>query len=349
MNAAPLPPPPPDTASGIALREILVLAQHHGLATGPALAAAGIAPETLADLAAWIPLPQFEQVLSGLITATADPAMPVKMASQAQPGTFGLVSFIAMVAPTMGEVIERAAAFERLLGDFASTQVEIRGAQAVMSWDCRLQDPDVRRAMTEGVLAAWTVYARWLLNDATLAPIAVLFRHSAHPDPAVADVHARIFSAPVHFDQPLNALVLPASFLARPLRQPDPVLFRALDAHARQRLASGPAPAEPLAPRTAQAIRDCITEDGVPRKETVAARLGLNPRTLLRHLHDEGTHYQALLDEVRRELALALADDADLTPAGIASRLGFGDVRSLQRCFRRWTGSTLAEYRAGRR
>lgn len=350
MNFAPLPPPPPDTASSIALREIIELARHLGLDTDAALHSADIDPATLNDLAAYVPVQRFERVLAALLRSSPDPTLPLQMASQAQPGTFGIVSFIAMVAPTVADVVERAVTFERLLGDFASTRTQDWGENVLMVWDCRLQDPQVRRAMTEGVLAAWVVYARWLLNDASQSPLEILFSHAEPADAATQEIYARIFGAPVRFKQslngkPLNGIVVPHSFMALPLRQPDPLLFQTLDSHARQRLAGTQVTAGPVATRVAHAIRDCINNEGFPRKESVAARLEMNPRTMLRRLQDQGSTYQDVLDDVRRDIALELVRDATLSQDAIAARLGFAEIRSLQRCFRRWTGKTFADYR----
>lgn len=345
MNGLPLPPPPPGTASAIALREIASIARRTGLDADAALREAGVDPATLNDLSAYLPLPAFENALRALIRRNPDPALPLKMACEAQPGTFGIVSFIAMVAPTLADVIERAVVFERLLGDFASTRSEVQDERLLMVWDCRLQDAEVRRAMTEGVLAAWVVYARWLLNDAELAPAEVWFAHAAPASAAQRAACERVFSAPVKFAQPVSGIVMPAAVLARRLRQPDPVVFQALDAHARQRLAGIQPDADPVAARVAHAIRECVNAGGLPRKERVAERLQLNPRTLLRRLQEQGTTYQDVLDEVRRGMALELARDATLTQEAIATRLGFTDIRSLQRYFRRWTGMTFGQYR----
>lgn len=341
----PLPPPPPGTASSIALREIVALATHHDLDTARALRDAGIDSATLDDLSGWVTIERFQQVLVALIEANDDESIALRLASHAQPGTFGIVSFIAMVAPTIGDVVERAVVYERLLGDFASTRIESHGRDRLVVWNCRLPDARARRFMTEGVVAAWIVYARWLLNDPALVPREVWF---AHEPPAGGDLqpYAAVFGAPVHFRQPVSGIVVDAAFLARPLRQPDPTLFHALDAHARARLAGVPTGGGESVARVAHAIRECIARDGNAGKDAVAAALGLNPRTLLRRLQEQDTTFQSVLDDVRRDLALELTRDATLSQADIAQRLGFRDIRSLQRCFRRWTGNTFAGYRA---
>jgi hypothetical protein len=249
VNDLPLPPPPPGTASAIALREITGIARRVGLDADTVLRDAGVEPATLNDLSAWVSIAQFEAVLGKLVSGNNDASLPLKMACEAQPGTFGIVSFIAMVAPTMADVVERAIVFERLLGDFASTRCEDRGDSLLIAWDCRLENHDVRRAMTEGVIAAWVVYARWLLNDNALAPAEVWFAHAAPTGPAYLEVYRRVFSAPVLFGQEASGIVLPKSFMERRLRQPDPTVFQALDAHARERLAGIQPDADPVAAR----------------------------------------------------------------------------------------------------
>lgn len=344
MSSFPLPPPPPDTASSLALREIIELARQFGVDTEAALAGAGIAAATLNDLAAYVPLAQFERVLATLLASAADPTLPMRMATHVQPGTFGMISFIAMVAPTIADVVERAGTYERLLGDFGSTEAKAAGNAVLMTWTCRLQDPLVRRSMTEGVIAAWTVYARWLVNDPALAPIQVHFMHAAPKDATHLQLFAEVFGAPVRFNQPENGILVSREFMQLKLRQPDPVLFQALDAHARQRLAGSRADS-PVAERVAHAIRDCIGREGLPRKERVAALLEMNPRTMLRRLQEQGKTYQDVLDDVRRDIALELTRGTTLPQSEVAARLGFAEIRSLQRCFRRWTGMTFGDYR----
>jgi AraC-like DNA-binding protein len=62
--------------------------------------------------------------------------------------------------------------------------------------------------------------------------------------------------------------------------------------------------------------------------------------TLQRRLRQEGTSYQSLLDEIRRELALDYLRDGKHSIADVAFLLGFSDQSNFTRAFRRWTGTT---------
>jgi AraC-like DNA-binding protein len=86
--------------------------------------------------------------------------------------------------------------------------------------------------------------------------------------------------------------------------------------------------------------QNTIAADGV------AASLAMSRRTLTRRLGEEGTSFRAVLDDVRRELALALLQDASLSVADVAFFLQYSEPAAFHRSFRRWTDLTPHEYRS---
>lgn len=77
----------------------------------------------------------------------------------------------------------------------------------------------------------------------------------------------------------------------------------------------------------------------------VARLLDTHPRTLQRELAAEGTSYEAVLDDVRRTIALRLVTTTDLPLVQIATMVGFASQSTLTRAVRRWTGSSPRELR----
>ena len=59
------------------------------------------------------------------------------------------------------------------------------------------------------------------------------------------------------------------------------------------------------------------------------------------------TSYIDLLTSVRQALAVDYLSTTLLTVDDIAAALGFSDATSFRHAFKRWTGRTLTEYRAG--
>ncbi|MBK6512254.1 MAG: helix-turn-helix domain-containing protein, partial [Haliea sp.] len=65
-------------------------------------------------------------------------------------------------------------------------------------------------------------------------------------------------------------------------------------------------------------------------------------RTLRRHLQQEDTTYQALLDTVRRERASYYLHQTALSLQEISSRLGYQHLTAFNAAYKRWTGRTPA-------
>jgi AraC-like DNA-binding protein len=74
--------------------------------------------------------------------------------------------------------------------------------------------------------------------------------------------------------------------------------------------------------------------------------LRLSPRTLQRQLAQHGASYSALLDDVRRGLAMKYIGDAALSIGEIGYLLHFSDATAFHRAFRRWTGEAPVHYRS---
>lgn len=100
----------------------------------------------------------------------------------------------------------------------------------------------------------------------------------------------------------------------------------------------------------ADRVRRLLVEElcgGDPSQERIARRVALSPRTLQRHLREEGVVFNDLLDEQRRALCERYLQDRSLTGQEIASLLGYTERSSFYRAVRRWTGHTPEELRSG--
>lgn len=82
-----------------------------------------------------------------------------------------------------------------------------------------------------------------------------------------------------------------------------------------------------------------------PDIDTVAEALGYSRRTLTRRLREESTSYLQIKDQLRRSLALQLLIATHLPVEVIADRVGFSDLTTFHRAFKKWTGTTPLAYR----
>lgn len=79
--------------------------------------------------------------------------------------------------------------------------------------------------------------------------------------------------------------------------------------------------------------------------ERVAGPLNISSRHLRRKLSQDGTSYEQLMDEVRRETAIRMIGEGELALTNIAYELGFLDPSSFTRAFRRWTNMSPTSFR----
>jgi AraC-like DNA-binding protein len=148
----------------------------------------------------------------------------------------------------------------------------------------------------------------------------------------------------VRFGAPRNELVFARSLLDVPQPFTDEPLWRLLKGRAEEMLVQEQA-REHLHERVKQVLHHEADLSSV-HPVGIARRLGMSPRSLRRRLSDEGHSLSALVDEVRREVALSELGNPEMPIKRIADRVGFSEVSAFHRAFKRWTGLTPARYRA---
>jgi AraC-like DNA-binding protein len=163
--------------------------------------------------------------------------------------------------------------------------------------------------------------------------------------PADASEYVFIYPGPAHFDQPLTALYFETAQLETPIRQDKISLGKFLHrAPADWMFAS-------LAERiVSHRVREYLAKclDQPSSIESVASALHFSLRTLSRRLRHEGTSFQAIKDELRRDVAIQRLTMTSIPVAAIGAQIGFDDPTVFSRSFKRWTGSAPGNYRRRR-
>lgn len=102
---------------------------------------------------------------------------------------------------------------------------------------------------------------------------------------------------------------------------------------------------------TAAKTREYL-EQNLAQPQTIqdlAHALHTSVRTLNRRFADEGTHFQAVKDGLRRDIAVHRLANSNTGVATLAFELGYADATGFCRAFKEWTGSSPSEYRKGNR
>ncbi len=77
----------------------------------------------------------------------------------------------------------------------------------------------------------------------------------------------------------------------------------------------------------------------------MSARLNLSPRSLRRQSQAEGSSYQQLIDRVHYQLAQRYLQQQHWSIDSIAGLLGYSEVASFSRAFKRWSGQSPGQFR----
>ena len=91
-----------------------------------------------------------------------------------------------------------------------------------------------------------------------------------------------------------------------------------------------------------------LLHTGEATEERLAHLFAMHRRTVNRRLQAQGTTFRKLVDEVRYDVARHLLESSELPVIDIAGMLNYADASAFTRAFRRWSGTTPAQWRAGR-
>ena len=337
--SASTPTEPGEWISARHLRHVLARGEALGVDMEPILAAAKLTRADLADPDAAVPMTAVEALLNAWIASSGDPLPGLRLATSAQPPTFGALGLVFQSCATLADALQTVVRFNGLLSSFGETRLEFAPGAVRACWRCAAGGEQFRRQAAEYVLGIFVTVARLLLEEGERDVLrAVEFPHAAPAHPALLREYFDVFGAPVHFDRPETSLVLPADALKRRLRHGDAVLKILLEQQADTLLRQRPQPGSIIT--AVRMLAAAMLPDGLPAKETVAAQLGLGAKTLQRRLDDAGTTFQAELDAVRLDEARRLLADIALPLTELPDRLGFATYPAFARWFKRLTGQT---------
>ncbi|MBD3644458.1 MAG: helix-turn-helix domain-containing protein [Alcanivorax sp.] len=168
--------------------------------------------------------------------------------------------------------------------------------------------------------------------------------HFAHESDFEPEVYQRYFNADVEFGCPETFFSVSRNTLARPLftrnRSTHDVAVSALES----RLAQAEQD-QPITRKVRRFISVSMLSKKVPDAATVAEALAMSQRTLTRRLSEEGSSLVALLESVRIEKAEGLLLGSNLPLGRIARELGYSDLSSFSRAFKRVKGIAPSKLR----
>ena len=301
------------------------------------LRAAEISPADLEHVDARVPYRSIRALWEEAAAATGDPSFGVHVAESLPIGALDVLDYVLLAEPTARAGLSRMTKYIRLVHDRAELRLLVEPTHARIVGGV---PSSAAPQFDEFIFAVLLLRSRHATGVAW-KPERMAFQHQRTHDEGEL---ARVFGCPIAFGAPEVELRFATSVLDLPHRSADRTLVPVVARFADAALESVPAP-DDLVARASVAIAHRMPAE-LPTLPGTAAAMGLPERTLQRRLAEAGASHSALVDHVRRGLALKYLADAALSIGEIAFLLHFADSTAFDRAFKRWSGETPARYRS---
>jgi AraC-like DNA-binding protein len=297
----------------------------------------GIPYELLHEPGSRVTQEQFS-TLYRLLASELDDEMPGIFSRPLRNGTLKYLCLSLLDAPRLEVAMHRFGQFLHLI--LEEFRLESRRDGAV----CRVElvpnpdGPALNVLGRELMLKLAHGVASWLVGQ----KIPLLEVEFDFPRPPRASDYLYLFPGPVQFGRERTSMSFDATYLDMTIRRHKADLKRFL-ARAPEDWIFVSFAEQLVSHRVRQYLAGCLPT--IPTIEVVAQDLHFSVRTLCRRLSAEGTTFQAIKDELRRDLAIQRLMRSSDAIGAIAYDVGFDDPTAFHRAFRHWTGSTPQAYR----
>ena len=321
------------------LRYLADQVQSSGAAVPGWLSRSGLTEADLADPAQVIPYPRLCSLVLDAIACTREPALGLFVGQRIQANAHGMLGYAAQSSGSLRQAVDLLERYLRLRIGLIAIHTEVQRDEVRVRFTEITALGDIRRPLLEAVVMT----LKNILDALTMGACRIRAVAFPFPAPDYASLARDLFGCEVRYGEATAAFTLPADALDAPLRLSDPEAFRAAAQICQRdldRLAAG----DSLAGKVQRLLLE--RQGGFPTLQVTARLLHLTPRTLHRRLIEEGTSFRAILEEVRRTLAVQQLKSGRCTIEEVAYSLGYSDLANFRRAFKRWEGVAPAAYRA---
>jgi AraC-like DNA-binding protein len=320
------------------LTHFAALAAECGLDARALVAEVGLPRGCLDDPDLMVPAWSVQRLLELAAVRGKEPSFGLRLAESRRLSNLGPLGLMVRDEPTLRHVLEALMAGMHVHNEALTVHIEQVGNLVAIRETLDTEPGQPHRQATELVVGV-TFRVLSVFMGAGWRPRLVCFSHRVPPSLAV---HRRLFGAAVEFGHEFDGIVCNAADLDAPNPGADPVMAR----YTHRLLQHAPR----SRPRVADRVRELVVlllPRGHCRVETLAQHMGVDRRTVARHLAAEGTTFSAVVDGVREDL-LARYVEAARPLAEVSDLLGFSDPSAFSRWHRNRFGVAARTRLAGR-
>jgi len=327
----------PHLIRSASLTDYLEVAHSVGLDPYRMVDAVGLPRECLSDPDVKIPLAAVARLLESSAKAAKIDNFGLRLSEKRLLSNLGPVGLIAREQPTGRTAVQVIARYIGLHSDGISVRIQEDADLVLVMPVVSVSRSVPLRQMVEQSVGVTFRTLRILLGTAW-NPQVIGF---VHGPPKSLEIHRRVFGSRVKFAQEFNGVVCRARDLDKPLPVSDPVMARYIQQYL-DMIAARPNV------KTSDKVREFVRmrlQTGRCSIEYVSERLGIDRRTVHRHLAQEGTTFSALVEDVRAEMVGHYLQDPSRPLYLIAQMLGFTALSVFSRWFKVRYGCSASQWR----
>ena len=280
---------------------------------------------------------EFFALYRGIAEASNDPSFGLKLGTEERVERYDPIQIAALTARSFRDAVQRLARYKQLTCPEEIRLVE-RGNECAVQFVWLLAHEKEPPLLVD-VCFAWIVGIGRRGTRRPVNPKRVELQRA----PAHRELDESHFLCPVKFKANQNALVFSKADTELPFVTYNADLLATiapqLEAELKQQLA------EKNLREQVKGILKRLLAGQRPDIHHVARELHVSPRTLQRHLTEDGATFQQLMEEARRELARHYLLHSSLELNETAYLLGYEDANSFFRAFHKWEGTSPGQWR----
>lgn len=313
------------------------LALSLGLNPQAMMRKSGLNPRCLDDLETPISIAAARDLLESSAQLAGIDNFGLRLARDRRISNLGPISIVLREEPTARHALDTLSRYLRLLNASLLTHIEDLGDLVVIREDVLFSGAtSVRQSIELAVGVMFRILVE-LLGPAW-KPRRVCFKHRP---PVDRSIHRSLFGTALDFNSSFNGIVCSTTDLAARL----PVHESGMSPYARHFLDQALSGVRGNTIDSARQLIAALLPGGRCTAEQVAQHLGVDRRTLHRHLQAQDTSFSSLLSSIRGEFAMRQIRDSDRPLSELADLLGFSGPSAFAYWFRQRFGCTVSQWR----
>lgn len=252
------------------------------------------------------------------------------------PSQMGALGYAWLASSTLEKAFYRLSRFHHLITNAYEVEISNTDTLYTVSFRYSKHNPAFQ-ARSESIIATLLSMCRMNFGNA-LQVRAVSF---VHPEPEQMHKYLEVFSCQPVFGVPFDSISFASKDVLKTLPSTNHIFAQMMDQSIIRELSK--LEKNNIVTQVKSVIIEQLSCGRVSEAE-VASQLNMSKRKLQLKLSEQDVHFKNLLDDIRSTMAKVYLDEKSHCLNEIAFLLGFSEVSSFSRAFKRWVGVSPGNY-----